>query len=931
MAMLLGMGFPDIDEARQALRMAKNDVNEAVAILTNEAPLSNYGGLRSSPGPVHGPSNLSRDVDMCDLTGQDGPKNQEEDFPVTNLYELDQRVFQDNWSIPYRREESLGKCLMGACHLAKQSVAELRKLQDEKPESDETPITVECRMKQNEHCRKFLDRIMPEAFKKLLSSSATHRWNAETQEGIYLMSEMLVELVTTRMEYDPVPTKLLIDTLSLVSFSREVEVSYYNRTFQFFFQLFDVRNDWNTKNRDSVSKGRWQEAVGESGGPTVDYAQPPKSVETFRRDTYGWLCDLINLFGDRGGFASISRYFGDGELTLRSMAALLLPVANATDVLVADTIHPIIGPCMDKAFNYVKDMSDADIKNSKEIIALSDLLGAIKILCGRFWPKHVDKCDDLRLDTICRMLKMPQFNSKMNALKEVSRLIEECESFSRNSSKRLNEVAHIREERIVQWMSDNRVLSVALEGNIDQVQYTERIKAIVEFLGHRLALEELTKMWNLQDSPNSQILDNVYNIMSGAASKFSLNQFEHITGLIKEKWNKSNDRIREKLLVLTGQMGREAKQIKATQAILQLLWDNAHLDCLPKILVERALSEQLAILADMTFHKDANRRTYVLHCVDDIKKQNHCVLPAVKHLHAICKSFSRGNSNYQKADKQTLADLNKQHEIVKLLSTSLKNCHQRAVKEAASLRMELTSDFLVDKRYSQAEYLEGHLDLMKFLLKEGDLYLSWSRCKILWETLVENPEATQYERDNCFEWFETCLTDLAQETQRDFFQQKLLEFKPSEVSHKGFSCFKAYFECINMSTEKLQSRRNLNSNVIVDNLDLVGLDYLWRVITDCGTEEIADEAIEYFLNMSYNFVSPRLKKDAAKLHKKFINNCYTRLEQIFSMPMEKQEAVSEGCELETSVVLDDSEDNSESRTLTAISVLKVSTLPINAR
>ena len=46
-----------------------------------------------------------------------------------------------------------------------------------------------------------------------------------------------------------------------------------------------------------------------------------------------------------------------------------------------------------------------------------------------------------------------------------------------------NEVGYISEDTIVQWMANNRVLSVALEGNIDHIQYTDRIKAIVEFLG----------------------------------------------------------------------------------------------------------------------------------------------------------------------------------------------------------------------------------------------------------------------------------------------------------------------------------------------------------------------------------------------------------------------------------------------------------------
>ena len=288
------------------------------------------------------------------------------------------------------------------------------------------------------------------------------------------------------------------------------------------------------------------------------------------------------------------------------------------------------------------------------------------------------------------------------------------------------------QDAVLEWMSANKVLSVALEGNIDQVQYTDRIKAIVEFLGPRLSAEELTNIWNLgEGGENSHVQDNVHGIISAAASKFSLAQFELLNRLIKEKWAECNDRSREKLLLLIGQIGKEAvnsKQVKPVQAILQLLWDMAHIPEIPKHLVERAFAEHLATINEMTLNKDAIRRQYVLNCVDDIKRTTHCVLPAVKQLYAICKSYSgKSMSMYNKANKATLGELNKQHEIVKLLSTSLNKSHAKGVEVSRKLGLALKPDTMVDGRYTHREYVEAHLELMMFLLKEGDLYLSWSR------------------------------------------------------------------------------------------------------------------------------------------------------------------------------------------------------------
>ena len=64
------------------------------------------------------------------------------EFPLTDLYELDPRVLQDNCAIPYKRDESLGKHLIAV-----------------------TKLDAEGLLEQDENCKKFVDGVMTEAFK----------------------------------------------------------------------------------------------------------------------------------------------------------------------------------------------------------------------------------------------------------------------------------------------------------------------------------------------------------------------------------------------------------------------------------------------------------------------------------------------------------------------------------------------------------------------------------------------------------------------------------------------------------------------------------------------------------------------------------------------------------------------------------------------
>ncbi|XP_058887482.1 ubiquitin carboxyl-terminal hydrolase 24 isoform X2 [Acipenser ruthenus] len=838
MTTLLCMGFPDADAIRKALRMAKNDINEAVALLTNESPGLGYGyePMESGPGPSGDGESSGRsgsgsggfDPPPAYHDVVEGEKNNDEngncsegnvEFPTTNLYELESRVFTDHWSIPYKREESLGKCLIASTCLAKLSLADA-----------------------DENCKRFIDRCMPEAFKKLLTSSAVHKWGTEIHEGIYNMLMLLVDLVAERVKLEPIPVGLL-GVLTMA---------------------FNPDNEYHFKNRMKACQRNWSEVFGEGSTFAVSLSS------SFQKEPHGWLVDLVNRFGELGGFAAIQSKLGSEEIEIGCVSALVQPLGVCAEYLNSSLVQPMLDPVIHKMITYVQNVEEKDLKD-KRLVSIPELLSAIKLLCMRFQPDLVTVVDDLRLDILLRMLKTPHFSAKMNSLKEVTKLIEDS-----TVSKTVKNA--IDTDKLLDWLVENSVLSIALEGNIDQAQYCDRIKGIIELLGSKLSLDELSKIWRIQAGQSSTVIENIHTIIAAAAVKFNFDQLSHLFVLIQKSWEMESDRVRQKLLSLIGRIGRETRSEATTGKVLEVLWELAHLPTLPTSLVQQALEEHLAILSDAYAVKEAVKRNYIIKCIEDIKKSSQqsnpqavWVVPALRQLHEITRSFIK--QTYQKQDKSIIQDLKKNFEIVKLITGSLVSCHRLAVSAAGP--GGLSGSTLVDGRYTYQEYLEAHLRFMAFFLQEASLYLVWNRAKDIWECLVSGMDICELDREMCFEWFTKGQHDLESDVQQQLFKEKILKLEPYEITMNGFNLFKTFFESVNLSDHRLKRQ---GTQLFVERLDLAGMDFIWRIAMESPDEEIANEAIQLIITYSYINLNPKMRKDSVSLHKKFIADCYKRLE-----------------------------------------------------
>ncbi|PIK60872.1 putative ubiquitin carboxyl-terminal hydrolase 24 [Apostichopus japonicus] len=413
-------------------------------------------------------------------------------FPVTNLYELQSRVFTDQWSIPYKKEESLGKCLIAAIKMAQNG--KHKTLIMCRTSIDQWSLYIVRNLGVRRKLRQLCSTLLARGYPQTHDIKRCPPLGLEIHEGIYNMLQMVVDLVAARLKYKPIPIELL-ELLALV-FNPDTEYHYKNRNKQ-----------W--------ERIRWEGVF----GVNKCFAVPPPPV-TYKEQC-GWLVNLVNQFAELGGIDMIKQIMMENpeDLDPSTMTVLLKPLGAAADYLNAIRIVDYLSDLEKVVLKFIADLKDNDLKQ-KKAGNTSILLSTLKKLILNFWIEDVKEIDNLRLQLALRMLKSPHFNARMNSLKEIAKLIEDSPSNSKNA---------IEEKVLLDWLVEKKVLSIALEGNIDQTQYCDKLKVIVEFIGSKLSAEELTKIWKMQNDQPLTVVDNIHDIMAAAAIKFN-----------DEHWNTSS-------------------------------------------------------------------------------------------------------------------------------------------------------------------------------------------------------------------------------------------------------------------------------------------------------------------------------------------------------------------------------------------------------
>ncbi|XP_058247110.1 probable ubiquitin carboxyl-terminal hydrolase FAF-X isoform X4 [Hemibagrus wyckioides] len=771
-----------------------------------------------------------------DCTGQ-LEEEEEPAFPHADLAKLDDMINRPRWVVPVLPKGELEVLLEAAIDLCKKG------------------LDVKC-----EACQRFFRDGLTISFTKILTDEAVSGWKFEIHRCIISNTHRLMELCVTKLSQDWFP---LLELLAMAT-NPHCKFHIYN----------------GTRPSETVPAGV-QLAEDEL------FARPPDP-----RSPKGWLVDLINKFGTLNGFQILHDRFMSGQaLNVQIIAALIKPFGQCYEFLTLHTVKKYFLPVIEMVPQFLENLTDEELKkeakNEAKNDALSMIIKSLKNLASRVpgQEETVKNMEIFRLKMILRLLQISSFNGKMNALNEVNKVISSVSYYTHRHGNP-EEAEWLTAERMAEWIQQNNILSIVLRDSLHQPQYVEKLEKILRFVikEKALTLQDLDNIWAAQAGKHEAIVKNVHDLLAKLAWDFSPEQLDHLFDCFKESWTNASKKQREKLLELIRRLAEDDKDGVMAHKVLNLLWNLAHSDDVPVDIMDQALSAHIKILDySCSQDRDTQKIQWIDRFIEELRSNDKWVIPALKQIREICSLFGEAPQNLSQTQRSPhvfyrhdlINQLQHNHALVTLvaenLSAYMENMRQFSKAEHTDFDPQTVRP---GSRYSHVQEVQERLNFLRFLLKDGQLWLCAPQAKQIWKCLAENA-VFLCDREACFKWYSKLMgdePDLDPDINKDFFENNVLQLDPSLLTENGMKCFERFFKAVNCREGKLVAKRRV---YMMDDLELIGLDYLWRVVIQ-GSDDIASRAID-LLKEIYTNLGPKLQANQVEIHEDFIQSCFDRL------------------------------------------------------
>eukprot|EP00736_Rhodelphis_marinus_P012162 Rmarinus@m.24887 len=183
-----------------------------------------------------------------------------------------------------------------------------------------------------------------------------------------------------------------------------------------------------------------------------------------------------------------------------------------------------------------------------------------------------------------------------------------------------------------------------------------------------------------------------------------------------------------------------------------------------------------------------------------------------------------------------------------------------------------------------ADALRIRLDLFQTFLLSPCFNLKMNQVDVLWDCIITNASSPAV-RDVGFVWLQDCADGrnpaLSDEISQYIFLKKVDTLDFSGLTEAGFQFFEYFFRSVNWKNNTFaqidtSEARGQPSSYFVLSFDLIGMDYLWRIILEAESAKVASDATQTFIRVHENF-QPRLRSRLGEKREESISVCLEHL------------------------------------------------------
>ncbi|KAK5985116.1 hypothetical protein GCK32_004287, partial [Trichostrongylus colubriformis] len=585
------------------------------------------------------------------------------------------------------------------------------------------------------------------------------------------------------------------------------------------------------------------------------------------------LQELIDLFITSSGFINVNELIRNHRefLTPKDLFVLLSGLDSLREFLDGTKMRHVLLSIVEGSLNIVDEVAEKYVRDS---LCRTHLIDVIDI-CTK-WMELLDasafSCNICLLKFFLRCVTCSQLDAKVFAFHELGKLALKTRSCPNAFDINL----------LNSWLKENNILKHALQGNMDQPTYLEKIRPILSYMTSEMSASDLAGVWSLRKGRMGVSADNFSTIIVQIGRGLNCEQIGWLEQLFIKCFHANEMRMYDRIFLCCRDIGIYSEHPQIAEKMLSIMWNLIGLARRKNFMTLNAVKWFIELVSSK---KDLLiKDLYIKKCLDTLTVQaGPCVISSLVILRELlemstfmvsqAKNFRPSSRGFRSRDQWgdlSLLEANldgvklllRDADFVKTLYEKLASCKQLAQKSLndGSENCEHLTSVVLPDGYAYSFAVKNILAVLKWLILNQVVEFSTDMCNHLWDSLSSSGNCYSSENALLFEWLTEFNVSTIKESTLTALMQSFCTIPSDKLTLDGL-------KCLCHLIDSGDDRR------FHDQAAVRCIEYMWEVLELAENKEIVREVMQKLIEFgSHN-------NDCSQ-YRLFLTTCYQRLDNL---------------------------------------------------